>query len=291
MPKYDDFGRPIYETAEEYNQAHRNGICPRTYDTSQKSTYTSEKKTFGKKKSIKKSTILIIGVSIYFAIMLVILAFNYVSDTIGGYYESRPENEYEEDWIEEDWMNEEESYGEYLGNATTPLPEGFEMFTFEGQTYRLPMSYQEVAQMGFILEDGYDEDYMIPTEYEELIFLMDEDGYTEIMIGISNYTDEEISLGECPVHYFYIENPVAYDEYAEVLDFVFGDGLTFESTYEELEAYFGTPYYRYVDYSDESYTYESYEWAYYGNEETHFVCVTFLNGVMSDISIEKRIVN
>ena len=32
MAKLDDFGRPIYETAEEYNKAHKGGVCPRPYD-------------------------------------------------------------------------------------------------------------------------------------------------------------------------------------------------------------------------------------------------------------------
>ena len=143
--------------------------------------------------------------------------------------------------------------------------------------------------MGDALEDGYDEDYMIETDYDELVFLLDDDGYTEALIGLSNYSGEDLPLKDCTVHYFYIENPVAYDIEGEVPDFSFGNGLTFESSYEDFEAYLGTPYYRYVDYSEEDYAYESYEWAYYGDEEIHYVSITVWNGVISEINIEKRI--
>ena len=39
MAKLDDFGRPIYETAEEYNKAHRGGVCPRPYDNPEGANY------------------------------------------------------------------------------------------------------------------------------------------------------------------------------------------------------------------------------------------------------------
>ena len=39
MAKLDDFGRPIYETAEEYNKAHKGGVCPRTYDSPKVASY------------------------------------------------------------------------------------------------------------------------------------------------------------------------------------------------------------------------------------------------------------
>ena len=38
MAKYDDFGRPIYETAEEYNRAHKTAGSAYTYDR-QKEVY------------------------------------------------------------------------------------------------------------------------------------------------------------------------------------------------------------------------------------------------------------
>ena len=70
-------------------------------------------------------------------------------------------------------------------------------------------------------------------------------------------------------------------------NFVFGDGLTFESSYEELETYFGTPHYHYEDHSEEGSYYDNYEWSYYREDEIHFVSVTFWNGVIADVGIEK----
>lgn len=214
--------------------------------------------------------------------MFAILGVVFMNTVSGGFYESTIEQDYRED----EW--EDEAYGEYLGDDTTALTEGFETFIYEGQTYTLPMTYQDVLKMGLALEDGYDADYMIETDYDELVFLMDEEGYSKALIGLSNHSGEDLPLKDCTVHYFYIENPVAYDIEGEVPDFVFGNGLTFESTYEDFEAYLGTPYYRYVDYTEEDYAYESYEWAYYG-DEIHYVSITVWNGVISEINIEKRI--
>ena len=95
--------------------------------------------------------------------------------------------------------------GEYIGDDSTPLPEGFETFSYNGQSYTLPTTMEEIYTMGFTLEEMYDENYILPTEYEESLILNDENGYAG-MIGISNYTGEEIPLGKAQVNYFYIEN-------------------------------------------------------------------------------------
>jgi len=39
MAKYDEFGRPIYETAEEYNKAHRTESSTYTYDSPEGDAY------------------------------------------------------------------------------------------------------------------------------------------------------------------------------------------------------------------------------------------------------------
>ncbi len=44
------------------------------------------------------------------------------------------------------------------------------------------------------------------------------------------------------------------------------------------------------DHSEEGSFYDSYEWAYYGEKEIHFVCITFWNGVISNVGIEKRVI-
>ncbi len=295
MPKYDEFGRPIYETAEEYNRAHRTGSNSRTYDSPEGKAYTRKpmKKTydhrmagqFANRTRKKKSKVMIIGIGIYFIAMIVFLSFNMVRNSYGNRYEDVPED------VDDIVINVGDEQGEFLGDDTIPLPEGFETFSYNGQMYSLPATMEEISEMGFTLEEAYEGDYMLPTDSEETLILNDEDGFFAAMIRVSNYTGEEISIGKSQVDYFYIENPAAhYAEEADVPDFVFGEGLTFESSYEEVEAYFGIPYYHYEDHSEEDSFYDGYEWAYYGEDENHFVSITFWNGVIADVGIEKRIV-
>ena len=292
MTKYDDFGRPIYETAEEYNRAHRAGTNTRTYEDREnsyntkfrKKTYRTQRTTgqYTKQNTSKKTKVLLIGIAVYVSVIIVVLLFNLVGSFEDGIYEDNFTA------IEEAAVDVDE---EYLGDNSTPLPEGFETFSYNGQSYTLPTTMEEIYTMGFTLEEMYDENYILPTEYEESLILNDENGYAG-MIGISNYTGEEIPLGKAQVNYFYIENPSAYEfnEEGSLPDFVFGDGFTFESSYEELEAYFGVPYYHYEEHSEEGSFYDSYEWAYYGEDEIHFVSITFWNGVISNVGIEKRVI-
>lgn len=292
MTKYDDFGRPIYETAEEYNRAHRSETNTRTYDNmgdaynskSRKRTYRTQRTTgqYTKRNTSKKTKGLLIGIAVYVSVIIVVLLFNLVGSFEDGSYEDNI-TAVEEAVVDVD--------GEYIGDDSTPLPEGFETFSYNDQSYTLPATMEEIYTMGFVLEEMYDENYILPTEYEESLILNDENGYAG-MIGISNYTGEEIPLGKAQVNYFYIENPSAYEfnEERTLPDFVFGDGFTFESSYEELEAYFGVPYYHYEEHSEEGSFYDSYEWVYYGEDEIHFVSITFWNGVISNVGIEKRLI-
>lgn len=279
MSKYDEFGRPIYETAEEYNRAHGTGSY---HNAERKSTsYTEKKTTYRKQRTIgqnekrsvsPKVIVLAIGALVYLVVMAVTLMSNIVRD-----------NDSIENWanVEEEAVAVRE---EYLGDTVTPLPDGFETFSYKGQTYALPTTMADILKMGFTLEEAYDENYMLPPQYEETVILNGENGYMVAMVGMSNYTDDEIPLEDATIHYFYIDTATIYD----MTDFVFGDGFTFESSYEDLETYFGIPYYHYEDYT-EDYAYDNYEWAYYGEEETHIVNISFWNGMISDIGIEKRI--
>lgn len=296
MAKYDEFGRPIYETAEEYNKAHKRGNYSRTYDNPEGNAYKHEtiKKTYSNQRGTGqyasqtsfKTKSMIIGIAVCVITMVVILVFSFsmVRSSYGVAEEPL------EDWVDiEEVVDAEE---EYIGDDTTPLPEGFETFSYNGQTYSLPTTMEEIFKMGFTLEEEYYEhtNTMIPPEYDDTLSLNNEDGTMVAMVRVSNYTDEEMPLSKCQVSYFYIENPVAYDEEATVPDFVFGDGLTLESSYEEVEAYFGVPYYHYEDHSEEDCFYDSYQWEYYGEKEIHFVSITFWNGVISDVGIEKQVI-
>lgn len=291
MAKYDDFGRPIYETAEEYNKARKTGATSRTYDSPEGDAYQhktmkemhryqSAAQRHANRTGTKKAKTMVIGLAVFFLVLNVVVIFSMFSMVRGIYDDFQ---EFDESWIDLD----DDGYGEYIGDDATPLPEGFETFSYNGQTCTLPTTFEDILQMGFFLED-YDEDVLFPKECEEMVTLYDEDEVVTVLVCVNNYAGENIPMGKCQVDYFYIENPVAFDDTEMVLSFVFGDGLTLESSYEELEAYFGVPYYHYEDHSEEGCYYDSYEWAYYGEDEIHFVSVTFWNDVISDVSIEKK---
>lgn len=286
MAKLDDFGRPIYETAEEYNKAHKGGVCPRPYDDPEGGNYQqsplkgmSRYKSAAQRHSIRegseKAKVMVGGIIGVFAVIYLIIMGVVMINTVGNV-------EYGGDqWVDV------ESIGD--GDETTPLPEGFETFSYNGETYSLPVYYEDFAQFGFHSEAGYEESDLFLPDYEEVLNLTGEDGYVTTSIRVANYTGEEIPIGKCKVDCFWITNPVDYDEDTEIPDFVFGDELTFESSYEELENYFGTPSYHYSDYSDADWLYDNYEWMYYGDEEMHYVSIVFINGVMENVSIEKRV--
>lgn len=272
MAKYDDFGRPIYETAEEYNRAHKTGGGA----VIQNQTAAQRHAT---REGSKRAKTLVIGIVAFVIALNVVIIFS-MSNMVGSAV-AEPERVYDNIIVEN-----EDYYGEYVSDAETPLPDGFEAFFYNGQFFTLPTTCSEIAKMGYDIVE-YEPTDMIPSGFWETITLLDDDGYSVAMISVRNDTDDDVPFEECTVNYFYIDNPARYDETLDVPDFVFADGLTLESSYEEVEAYFGEPYYHYEDHSDEEYLYDSYQWEYYGLDERHFVMVNFVNGEMLDVSIEK----
>ena len=275
MQKYDDFGRPIYETAEEYNRAHRTGGSAYVHHEQPASKRHAMREGSKKAKSVVAG---IVAFIIAINVVVVLMAFNMVSETAGGAIpETAPAILVEEDY-----------YSEFLGDTEHPLPTGYETFIYNGDTFTLPVQYGEFAKCGYYIED-YDEKEMVPSGFYEVMFLYDDDSWAVAQISVSNNTYKEKPLEECMVEYIYIYNPVPYDEEAEPADFVFGEGFSFDSSYEDLESYFGMPYHHYREYSNDDYHYDSYEWAYYGETENQYVVINFMNGMISDISIEKDV--
>lgn len=289
MQKYDDFGRPIYETAEEYNRAHGTGgsvFSRESFDAeankhSVKAT-SAPKETAAQRHAnranSKKAKTIVIGVVAFFIALNAVIIFS-MSNLVGS-VGAQPEPVYPDTW--------EDDYSEYLGDTETPLPVGYENFIYNGVAYTLPMKYDVISQMGFVLEEDYELDDLIPTEFNEMLSLYADDGDTFAMVIVKNNTGESIPLAQCTVEYFYIENPAAFDEIGITPDFSFGAGINFESTYEEVETYLGVPYYHYADHSEEGCYYDAYEWSYYGDDEYHHVNIVFWNGLISDISIQKE---
>lgn len=293
MAKLDDFGRPIYETAEEYNKAHRGGVCPRTYDSPEGENYqhntgngTKRYKSVAQRhatvqgsKNAKKIIMAIIVFIIAMNMGIVAAVFNMVHADFGDI-----DIEYgEEELVGTEYI------GEYIGDAVTPLPEGFEKFKYNGYPCSLPAKFEDIWEMKLNVQDYDVLNEVFYDGQEEMLDIYDDNqGIYLGMIRITNPESKSLPMMECSVDYFYIYNPAVDDDTMTTPDFMFGDGLTFESSYEEVEAYFGTPYYYYEETSNYGNHYESYDWAYCGEEETQYVTVTFWNGDMSSVSIEKK---
>ena len=287
MQKYDDFGRPIYDTAEEYNKAHRTGSSAYVQDNMESDRYKENARSqtatsrHAMREGSKKAKTVVVGLVAFIIsinIVVVLLAFNMV----GGHREQAIPETAPAVLMEEDY------YSEFLGDTEHPLPTGYETFIYNGDAFTLPVQYSEFADRGYYIED-YDEKEMVPSGFFGVMFLYEDDGWSVAQISVSNNTDKEIPLEECVVEYIYIYNPVPYDEEAEPTDFVFGEGFSFDSSYEELESYLGVPYLHYREYSNDDYQYDSYEWTYYGENENQYVIISFMNGEISDISIEKDV--
>lgn len=288
MAKFDDFGRPIYETAEEYNRAKKTGGYSRAYTKPEEATeqqktikgiYQNKSATerhamrSGSQKA-KKLILGLIAVVVAINVSIALIVFN----SVGVFTE-----------VEVGQFDDVDCDEEYLGDDTTPLPEGFETFVYNGETISLPTTFEDLSNMKFVIDTEYQTTDTVSSGYSEMINLIDAEENDYAMISVDNYTEEEIPLGKCEVDYFCISNPAVFDDTAEVPEFMFVNGLTFESTYEDLEATFGIPYHHYEDHSEEGYYYDSYEWQYCGAYETHYVTVAFWNDVISDISIQKNV--
>ena len=291
MAKLDDFGRPIYETAEEYNRAHKRGSA-RTYESTHGDTYQqsainetyhkqSAAKRHATRENSKKSTSKIV------LTLITILAANIgvIGSFIGGIYEDS-QVDYEE--ILPDRVLVES--GENYGTADTPLPVDFNQFSYDGVICNIPMTFDEVLDATGLYA-YYDEEYESFESGAEDIVILYDTGDVEVMeVFVKNDTDEEIPLGECTIEYIWVDNPAAYDIYEETPDFWFGQGIGMESTSYEFEEYLGKPYYYEYEYYDDGGSRVYYEWRYTDGVEEHCVSAQFVDEVVVYITIEKHVI-
>ncbi len=342
------YSRPIYETAEEYNQANREardytqqynyqqyanmggqmvdgsgnplknhfaiqlvfaiieillccfspvamilGIIGLVFAVQANTSFQLGKAEEFKAKSKTSNILLIIGgaLAIFGVIINIVVGALYITTFKEMFSKLENELQYGDEWLDDSWNDEEdetsedEVYEDYPGTDEVPLTEGFANFTHKGIAYTVPMSYDDFLTMGYVLEDGY-ENYIIGAQSYESIWFYDEDGMELGSIRISNDTESELTLEECVVDYIYFDNPGSYLEGEEHIDLVFGTNFNMFTTYEELEAWLGTPYYVQLDHSGES-EYASYEWLYYGEDKYQSIVVNYLDGVITDIAFEQ----
>jgi len=264
------------------------GIIALVFAIQANSAYTKGQAPVFKSKSKTSSILLIIGgawmaLSILFNIALVGFGISGMGEAFSDF-----DGLYDEiyDELYDNFYDDDSYISEYPGTDDVPLPKGFNEFTFNGVAYSLPMSFAEFEQMGYTIADAYigkeidDEDY-------EYISILDENGYYAGTIGVFNYTEADLPVEQCVVAYIRLDNDAAYEEDAlSNLNFTFANGLDMNSTYEEIEAFMGTPSYYYKSNSSDS-DYESYSWYYHGDDGTYqCVEIIFWDGTISGVSIE-----
>ncbi len=206
-------------------------------------------------------------------------------------YEDDYGDDYEDYDEEDDYYNDDyegEVIEEYLTDGDIPLPDGFENFTLNGTAYTVPMTYYELYDMGYVLDAEY-EGYILDDwtyEYVTIYEQNDPDGVSAGLVRISNDTDRSLSIEDCTVDYICLDNNRVYmsDYTYPELDIEFADGLDIGSSYEEIEAYFGTPTYRYIDGA-----YERYRWYFSGDGFYQEFEVNFINGEISTIGFDNCI--
>ena len=287
--KYDDFGRPIYETAEEYNRAHRKNGSATIYQSAHGDTYQqSETVSSAPKKSAaqrhatregsKKAMSKIVGV----VISILALNIGAIFSLVGNIFDDISVGYEEEVWPDNGIIDS----GEIWGDSETPLPEGYETFTYNGVVCTLPMSFKEILATGLTLE-GYEESVLFPSGYEDFVLMDDGENMSIVELTVDNYSDEDILMSKTRVISFYVENPTIYDEEATLPHFTFLGGLTLESSYDEVIEVLGDASYNYYETYDTGELLDRYEWYYYDGNGTQSISVQFLDGVIESVSIGK----
>ena len=175
---------------------------------------------------------------------------DYLHDGTNTNFESYLENAEIQYENEADGMLEEEKPArEYVEGDGYTTPE----ITIDGMLITLPLSYTELAELGFTVED---EEYVINKNEYEYRELLNKDGYPIGYIDIINETDAPIACKDGIV----FSITLYFDDWQEaVADFMLYNGVTQDTTPEELVEIFGSADYEYSS-EDSDYDYQSFEW-------------------------------
>lgn len=265
---YDEFGRPIYETAGEYNKAHKTrkklfssvNLNVASYQKNEKKISNGDK-----------------GLILVFASITFILCFVIVLTSFFG------NNVTENEWYDSDEISDS---GEIFGDTNTPLPEGFDTFSLNGESITLPITYENLFRKGFYVTEYVGRDVFC-AESSETIELYDIDGNYIADIAVVNQTNEDITFRKCSIDWICIDKDMLDDEEEILSDFIFGNGLTFDSSYKELCDYLGEPSYHYYDYYEDGDRFDAYEWSYETSDELSYIKVDFWNDRISMVKIRK----
>ena len=175
-------------------------------------------------------------------------------------------------------LEEEKPAREYVEGDGYTTPE----ITIDGMLITLPLSYTELAGLGFTVED---EEYVINKNEYEYRELLNKDGYPIGYIAIINETDAPIACKDGIV----FSITLYFDDWQEaVADFMLYNGVTQDTRPEELVEIFGSADYEYSS-EDSDYDYQSFEWYMhhpdYYDDYYNSININYSEGKMNSLSI------
>lgn len=256
------------------------GIVALVFAVQANTAYKNKNAEEHKKKSKISSLLLIFGgMWMFISILFNVFVLNTVFEQLD---ESGIELDYMLDDLEE-YEYYDEYNGEYTGTDDVPLVEGFHSYTYEGNTYSIPISFAEFEQTGWLL-NGHSKDEVITGGATMWLNFCDSEENVLGMIQLYNSTEAEKMVSECDIVAITFEKSLYADD-DKVLDVTLVGGIRLDSTYEEIVEVMGVPTYTYTP--DDLSEYARYSWFYYGEngEYEHFEIMLW-EGKIGEITIE-----
>lgn len=154
-------------------------------------------------------------------------------------------------------------------------------FAWDGIVYNFPMTYRDVVDAGFTIDEDYLEETLDSYEYTTSIFAENAAG-ERVYVRFKNFTEEDgRPLSDCEIYGFGFE----LDEFMDVNPAVtICNGITFGMTVDEVKAIMGEPDYYY---SSDDPDFDRKELDYYAEDRvrSNELKLEFHDGILDKISI------
>lgn len=276
----DAHNRPIYNTAEEYNRAHRkqNGEHHCSY-------HDAEAKK-------KKIVMIVCKITAWLCLPIVVLA---LLDLDGAV--SFTDVIEEVTWGIEDFFDdmnkEDDSYSNYDENAVHENPKDFNIFMVNGEQCQVPCNCEELEDVGFVIKEDTDNQMIEPKQWAVYSLYY---GESELCIGyvyIQNYTDGVISYKDGEIVAIELDNLTVsgWDEQKTKLpEITYVLDIDYQTDKDALMEILGEPNRIYESYDEGEYSCYTYE---FDLTEDYYSCfeVCYMDGMLYSITIthEKRL--
>lgn len=172
------------------------------------------------------------------------------------------------------------SYEDYYNVPSHASTGEWYTFAINGQVYSVPDFAPNYENSGLVWEEEYYTSTIAVDDYE-LYYLEDQaTGDNVALVWIANISDKDCAPSDGVAYRVNFENEGVWG--GDTVDFSFGDGLNFDSSIEDIIAYFGEPDDEY--HSQEDSSTDTYYW--YMDEDYCGIEVTFYDGAFYEIYID-----